>query len=259
VTGDPLAPVNLPDDLVQRINALQPSQPLLLCCDFDGTLAPIVSRPEDAQALPGVDQLLTEIAAAPNTTVAVVSGRALADLQRLTGLSDPVVLIGSHGAESAGGFADPITPEQTETMAELDRTLSGIVAGVPGAQLEHKPISIAVHVRNVEDRDRAAAVLEAVSTGPAQWPGIHATAGKEVLELAVQRVDKTSAVEMIRSAVPDAVALFVGDDVTDERAFRALPEGDITVKVGEGETAARYRIASPEAVRGMLALIAGIR
>jgi trehalose 6-phosphate phosphatase len=258
MSDDPLAPVDLPADLVERVNALTPHQPLLVCCDFDGTLAPIVERPEDAAALPGVDQLLVQIAAAANTTVAVVSGRALADLQVLTGLADPVVLIGSHGSEFAGGFAEPVTAEQSELMTELDRTLSGIVDGVDGALLERKPISVAVHVRKAARPD-AEAVLAAVRSGPAEWPGIHATAGKEVLELAVQRVDKSSAIEAVRRALPDAVAMFVGDDVTDERAFKALPATDITVKVGDGETAAHYRVASPEAVRALLALVAAIR
>ncbi len=99
-------------------------------------------------------------------------------------------------------------------------------------------------------------MLTALREGAATWPGVHATAGKEVLELAVQRVDKGSAINALR---PDGgVVLFVGDDVTDERGFAALRPDDIGVKVGPGDTAAQYRVADVPAVGDLLAaLLAG--
>lgn len=258
MSENPLAAVDLPEDLVRRLTAIPGDAPLLLCSDFDGTLSLIVERPQDAVLMPGIDQLVRQLAASPLTTVAVVSGRSVADLRSLTGLDQPVILIGSHGAEFESGFASPVTDDERALYERLDDALSAIAADVPGVVLERKPISIATHVRRA-DRDDANSVLTAVREGPATWPGVHATAGKEVLELAVQHVDKGSAVEYVRDQVGAREVVFVGDDVTDERAFERLSGDEVTVKVGDGETAARYRVSSVEAVRALLALLTSLR
>ena len=246
---------SLPADLLARLAEIPSAQPLLVCLDFDGTLAPIVTRPSDARPLPGTPELLRSLAALPDTEVSVVSGRSLADLRELSGLTAPIVLVGSHGSEFEQGFAEELTPEQADLFVRLDEELTALVDSAPGAELERKPISIAVHVRQASrpDADR---VLTALREGAATWPGVHATAGKEVLELAVQRVDKGSAINALR---PDGgVVLFVGDDVTDERGFAALRPGDLGVKVGPGDTAAQYRVADVPAVGDLLAaLLAG--
>lgn len=258
MTTDPLAPAEIPTELVQRLTAVPADATLLVASDYDGTLSPIVERPQDAVPLPGMESLLRQLAEAPNTVVTIVSGRSVADLRQLLGLGEPLVLVGSHGAEFITGFAADITDEQRALYERLDAELSTIVAGIPGTELERKPISIATHVRRASRPD-AAAVLAAVAEGPATWPGIHATAGKEVLELAVQRVDKGSAIERVRREVGADEVLFVGDDVTDERAFERLAGEAITVKVGPGDTAADYRVPSVEAVRALLALVASLR
>ncbi|MFN8126655.1 MAG: trehalose-phosphatase [Candidatus Nanopelagicales bacterium] len=248
-----LGPDSVPGDLSRRLGEVGPDVPLLVCCDFDGTLAPIVTRPMDARPLPGTPELLRDLADHPATTVAVVSGRSLADLRLLSGLGPPVVLVGSHGSEYETGFAEDLTDEQAALYRRLDADLTALVATAPGAELERKPISIAVHVRQASRAD-AGRVLAAMTEGPVTWPGVHATAGKEVLELAVQRVDKGGAIDRLR---PDGgVVLFVGDDVTDERGFAALRDSDIGVKVGPGDTAARYRVPDVPAVGDLLAVVA---
>lgn len=253
-------PSALPPELVQRLRQIDPDEPLLVCSDFDGTLSPIVTRPEDAAPLDGVAPLLDRLAHSDLTTVAVVSGRSLGDLARLSGLSAPIVLVGSHGGEFETGFVTDLTAQHNELLEQLDSVLSQMISDAPGAQLERKPISIAVHVRQASrpDADR---VLAAVSEGPALWPGVHVTAGKEVLELAVQKVDKGSAIEILRRGAPagDATVVFVGDDVTDERGFQALEPTDVGVKVGPGDTAAEYRVESVESVRSLLTLLAALR
>lgn len=249
---------SLPASLVERIRGIPADEALLVCCDFDGTLAPIVTRPEDARPLPGIPPLLEQLAAADHTTVAVISGRSLADLRTLSGLSDPIVLVGSHGAEFETGFVEELTTGQQELFGRLDSVLTELAATAPGVHLEHKPASIAVHVRQASRPD-ANRVMSELWDGPVSWPGIHATAGKEVLELAVLKVDKGGAVTHLRDSAAADCAVFVGDDVTDENAFRVLRREDIGVKVGEGDTAAGYRIASVPAVRSLLALLAALR
>ena len=81
---------SLPADLRDRLAEIPSAQPLLVCLDFDGTLAPIVTRPSDARPLPGTPELLRSLAALPDTEVSVVSGRSLADLRELSGLRAPI-------------------------------------------------------------------------------------------------------------------------------------------------------------------------
>lgn len=249
----------LPSNLIARLREIPSDHPMLVCSDFDGTLAPIVTRPEDAAPLPGVGELLLRLANSDQTEVAVVSGRSLTDLKVLSGLGAPIVLVGSHGGEFETGFAADLTSEQAELLGQLDVALTQLTTDVPGTQLERKPISIAVHVRQA-DREDAARVLAAVKEGPALWPGVHVTAGKEVLELAVQEVSKGSAIESLRRGLDrNATVVFVGDDVTDERAFESLAPADVGVKVGPGPTAAQYRVESVDSVRSLLGLLAALR
>ena len=114
-------------------------------------------------------------------------------------------------------------------------------------RLENKPAAIVVHVRGAEPAV-AERVLDAVRTGPAQLPGVESTEGKAVLEMAVVQVSKGAAIDTLRGRLGADAVLFVGDDVTDETAFARLRPGDVGVKVGEGDTAAGYRVGTPEDV-----------
>jgi trehalose-phosphatase len=128
--------------------------------------------------------------------------------------------------------------------------------------LEHKPTAAVLHTRRA-DRPIAAAATRAALEGPARWEGVHPIAGKEVVELAVTDVTKGSALRLLRARTGPASGgvLYIGDDVTDERAFAVLDDdaGDVTVKVGEGDTAARHRIADPPAVARLLQAIVALR
>jgi trehalose 6-phosphate phosphatase len=223
---------------------------LLVALDFDGVLAPIVPVPSDARPLPGAAAAVRALAGLPATTVTLVSGRGLADLAALSGFEPPVRLIGSHGAELDDG-RDVLDDAQRALKAELATALGGIVDGSPGVALEHKPAGIAVHVRGAAP-DVGARVLDAVRAGPASWPGVDATPGKAVLDLAVLHVSKGAAIDALRERVGADAVLFVGDDVTDETVFRRLRHGDVGVKVGDGETAAAHRIGGPDDVVPLL-------
>jgi trehalose 6-phosphate phosphatase len=233
-------------DLDEAVRALAGVPRLLVALDFDGVLAPIVNVPSDARPLPASAAALGSLATLPETTVALLSGRGLADLAAVSGFGSPIRLIGSHGGEFDDGGA-VLDDDQRERLDRLGAELRELVAGEPGVTLEDKPAGIAVHVRNAAP-DVGARVLDAVRAGPAARPGIEVTPGKAVLDLAVLQVNKGLALDVLRDRLkPDAV-LFAGDDVTDETAFARLRSGDVGVKVGPGETAAEYRVPGPPEV-----------
>ncbi|MCO1655170.1 trehalose-phosphatase [Pseudonocardia sp. S2-4] len=223
---------------------------LLVAFDFDGVLAPIVDVPSDARPLPETARVLSELAELPDTVVALVSGRGLADLGAVSGFTAPVRLVGSHGGEFDDGAA-VLDDEQRARLDALVTELSALVDGEPGVALEAKPAGVAVHVRNAP-AEVGARVLAAAAAGPGARPGIESTPGKAVLDMSVMRTSKGSAIDLLRERVKADAVIFGGDDVTDETALARMRPGDVGVKVGEGETAAAYRVADPEAVTELL-------
>ena len=243
----PLSP-----DLAEALARLAGRRPLLLASDYDGVLASLVDDPSAAAPLPGVADVLARLAAVPDVTVALVSGRGVEDLRTTSGFGGPFRWIGSHGAE----FDGPLGGDLAGRRDALRDQLAPVVAGTPGARLEVKPASVAVHVRQVADRAAAAALL--AQADAAADPSLTKKPGKEVLELAVTDADKGSALLRLRDDLGVAAAVYLGDDRTDEDAFRALSHGDLTVKVGEGQTAARFRVADPAAVVVLLDTLADV-
>jgi trehalose 6-phosphate phosphatase len=195
---------------------------------------------------PGVAAALARLGDVDGVTVALISGRGVADLRETSGLSGPYRYVGSHGAEYDG----PLTGELADLRDVLAAGLRSVVDGTPGARLEIKPASVAVHVRQVADRAAAAALLANVQASAD--PSLTVKPGKDVLELAVTDADKGTALRRLRSELGAAGALYLGDDVTDEDGFRALGDDDVTVKVGDGDTAARYRVADPAGALAVL-------
>jgi trehalose-phosphatase len=227
---------------------------LLIACDFDGTLAPIVENPMEAAPLPEAVTAIEGLAALPRTAVALVSGRARRDLAALTGMSSGVHLVGSHGSEFDGGFVAELTEDRQTLLGEVERELELLVRGEPGVRLEVKPASVAVHVRKAP-RDVAQKVAEAVGDGPATWPDVVVTHGKEVIELSVITTHKGTALDTLRERLSASAVVFVGDDVTDENAFAHLDGADVGVKVGPGDTRAKYRVSTPHDAAVLLALL----
>lgn len=228
---------------------------LLVTSDFDGVLAPLVDDPQASRPDPAALAALVALADLPGTSVGLVSGRARADLVRLSGAPSSLHLVGSHGAEVDDEFAGEIDDDASALLQRLGTELGRLVDDRPGAHLETKLSSIAVHVRRAEPTV-GAEVLDAVRLGPATWDGVHVTEGKAVIELAVLEADKGVALTRLREALdPTAPALYLGDDVTDERAFARLGPADVGVKVGAGETLAAHRVAGTAEVTALLELL----
>ncbi|WP_214401849.1 trehalose-phosphatase [Pseudonocardia lacus] len=243
--------------LVAALRELAEVPRLLAAFDFDGVLSPIVEVPSQARPLPETARLLTELADQPDTVVALVSGRGLADLGAVSGFGAPMRLVGSHGGEFDDGAA-VLDDDQRALLDSLVAELRDLVDGEPGVALEDKPAGVAVHVRNAP-ADVGTRVLAAVAAGPGARPGVEAVPGKAVLDLSVVRTSKGSAIDLLRERVKADAVFFAGDDVTDETALSRLRPGDVGVKVGDGDTAATYRVADPRAVTELLAVLLDAR
>ncbi|WP_344885529.1 trehalose-phosphatase [Allokutzneria multivorans] len=248
----------LPAELRRALAQLARTPRLLVACDYDGTLSPIVADPEQARPLPESVNALRSLAALSSTTVAVISGRALRDLATLSRLPAEVHLVGSHGSEFDVGFVHALEGDTRQLLARVRAELEQLAAGLEGIYLEHKPASVAVHVRRAEP-EVGERLLEAVRGGPCTWDGVQVTEGKAVVELAVVRTDKGDALNVLRRQVGATAAVFLGDDVTDEKAFATLAGPDLGIKVGEGETVASFRVTETADVAAVLAFLVEVR
>ena len=227
---------------------------LLVILDYDGTLTPIVEHPSQARPSRSVLDVLGRLADAPDTSVAVVSGRRRSELEDFLSV-EGVDLVGGHGAESEDG--PELEKEDLDLLDRVRADLERIAQGNQGVLLEVKATSIALHYRQVEGGGEE--IVAQVMTGPARRPGVRVLAGKKVVELSVSRRDKGDAVRQLREHHLAGVVCFIGDDVTDEDAFRALRQGDVGVKVGDGETAAAMRLESQADVVPFLEELASAR
>ncbi len=242
----------IPRDLDAALADVAARRPLLVASDYDGVLARLRGEPSAAVPEPGVAEALGRLAAVDGVTVALVSGRGVADLQATSGLTGPFRWVGSHGEE----FDGPLAGELADRRDALATVLAPVVAEVAGARLEVKPASVAVHTRQVPDRAAAAALLERARS--LVDSSLTLKPGKEVLEVAVTDADKGTALRRLVTELGAAAAMYLGDDVTDEDGFRALGPDDVTIKIGDGDTAARYRVPDPAGALAVLRRLADL-
>lgn len=247
----------LDPSLARALRDLATRRYVLIGVDFDGTLAPLVDDPMTAQPVTGSLELLAELAELPDVSVAVVSGRALDTLDTLTGARPPVVLIGSHGAESSRHEQRP-DEEATRRLVDLDQAVAPILAEHPGVRLERKPTSLVLHTRGLES-DPAGRALAAGAELAQRHEGVTATPGKDVLELAVTEAGKGPALLRLAEEEGADAVLYLGDDVTDERAFATLRSQDVTVRVGPGDTVADHRVEDEQGVLEVLSEMLRLR
>lgn len=241
------------------MSRLRHASRVLIASDFDGTLAAIVPQPDAAVPMPGALALLSRLAAQPRLRVAVVSGRALVDLQARC----PVPgcwYVGGHGNESSGPAPindlgqHQLLRRQLEPIArELERR----AAAWPGAQLEAKPFSIAMHYRQAPQW--AASILQAFSE-LAAGGDFRVMQGRQMVELLpAAALTKGQAVHRLRTRLGCDLAFYLGDDVTDEDVFGFNDAQIIGIKVehaeGSSATAAAYRLGSPLEVPSALGAI----
>ncbi|MBE3582275.1 MAG: trehalose-phosphatase [Thermoanaerobacteraceae bacterium] len=235
--------------------------------DYDGTLVPLAPRPE--QARPGQDllRILEGLSARPGLKLAVISGRPLGDLYRLLPLSR-AYLAASHGRFlSLPGTRDgeprtvirlgPAGPgrEVWQSVRSLARAAA---ASVKGMWVEDKEEGIALHYREA-DAAQLDGALSAFSREVEPWLAsgdLELLRGHKVLEVRIRGVHKGLAVEYLMGLYPQALPVYLGDDTTDEDAFRALKGRGPAVLVGPPRPSrASHRLPSPAAVKEFLTLL----
>lgn len=252
--------MSLPAQLAAALDGFSGVSPRLVALDFDGVCAPIVDEPSAARMLPAVREALTLLQGIDDVRVALVSGRSLDDLRAVAEPDDDLLLVGSHGAETAAGDAEPeplLDQAERELLARVRREVAEVVASHDGTQLEDKPAGVVLHTRRAP-RDQARAATDALLERD-PWPsGVQLRKGNEVVELSVLSADKGEALLRLKDLTGCRAVLYVGDDVTDEDAFGVLDQDahDVAIKVGSAETAARYRIGAPDDLPAVLLALA---
>lgn len=240
---------------------------LILLLDFDGTLAPIVPRAEDAAMPPETRAALDRLRAMPGVEAAVVSGRGLADVRERAAIAG-IAYAGNHGMEIEGAGLSRVHPEALAARPLLEAVaaeLAGSVGEVAGAWVEDKGLTLSIHYRQAAEGD-APRVREAVERAAAGHAGLRVTQGKMVLEVRPRvEWDKGRAVLFLLEQMrpPEGTpVLYLGDDTTDEDAFRALEgwgegaEGIIIAEALPGATAARSYLREPAEVGALFAALA---
>jgi trehalose 6-phosphate phosphatase len=263
----PLSP-DLTDALATFVAGRSPGHPVLVASDFDGVLAPLVDDPSASAPTAAATAALESLASVPvaDLRLALVSGRDLETLPALSRAPLGTSLVGSHGAEQgvvvAGAEGGTTVESRPFALTDGERSrlhavragLEAIARGAEGAWVEDKPSAAVLHTRQA-DPEQAARAGDAARALGVQHE-VHTMTGKDVVEIAVVDTSKGVALVRLRDELDAAAVLYLGDDVTDERAFEALSPSDVTVKVGPGQTAARFRVASVDEAASVLAEVA---
>lgn len=239
--------MNRLDDAVRMVA----SAPILLvACDLDGTLAPIVPHPREAKMDRLAEAALLRLSRMQHTGTALVSGRARSDLRERWPHGGDLHLIGSHGGEGLAAHP-PLSPALSETLSALRAQIARACDGVAGAWAEAKPLGVAVHYRQAE-AVAAAELCRVLRTIAAPFDGVKVIDGKKVLEFVVGGGNKGLALQALRHRAGATSVVFIGDDVTDEDAFGVLQPGDLGVKVGDGNSRAAHRVQGIDEVAKLL-------
>ena len=240
------------------------SDRILLLFDYDGTLTPIVPRPEDATLSEETRRRLTSLAANPRCIAGIVSGRSIADLSLLADIPG-FIYAGNHGMEIQGQGIDFIHPGAVAARDALDRVrddLAGALAHVPGIIVEHKGLTLTVHFRGTPEPMAGGvnAVVEEATAPLVEQGLMRLTRGKMVVEVRPAIPwDKGKAIEKIREEFEDSpLPVYFGDDRTDEDGFTVVQDmGGVAVFVGDSRqgTVALHQLDSPDEVSETMRLL----
>lgn len=206
----------------------------LLAFDFDGTLAPIVARPDDVRVSAAVSLRLAQLSLW--RPVAIVTGRKVADVVPRLGF-EPAYIVGSHGAEdpelaTSLAYAAALAPARARLSAHEAQLEDA------GVTMEDKGNSIALHYRLARDREKALHCIASTIAG--LGPGLHTFGGKFVVNVVAEHApNKGDAVQRLVNRSASGAALFVGDDVNDEAVFEIAPDHWLTVRIGRDTASSR--------------------
>lgn len=249
------------EEIASRVNG----RAAAVFLDFDGTLTPIVARPERAVLSAEMRAIIVHLAQA--CVVAIVSGRDLEDVRERVHI-EGLWYAGSHGFDIAGPLGVRLEyPKGLEALPALDaaeQALRAALGDIEGALVERKRFSVAIHFRLTPEW-AVPAVERAVERVLGEQPALRRGHGKKVFELLPDvEWNKGAAVDWLLQSLdmnrPDSVPMYIGDDATDEDAFRVLADRGIGIAVFEHPRAtfASYRLRNPHEVREFLLRLTGI-
>lgn len=246
---------------------------IALFSDFDGTLTPIVERPEMAILSQGTKARFQKLSENRRFTIGIISGRSLQDLRERIGIKD-LIYAGNHGLEIEGPgftFINPVARETAAIFRVLHRLLDKSLSGIKGALIENKGLSLSVHYRCVAENDlvNVKSAVDNVTGTACDLKKIKVTTGKKVYEIRPPiNWDKGKAINWLLEKFieekyrKNIVSLFMGDDLTDEDGFKSINrKKGISIFVGDGDTvsAATYYLRSPDEVQKFLDKLSVLR
>jgi trehalose 6-phosphate phosphatase len=240
-------------DRIDEILASARGTRVAVFLDYDGTLTPIVSHPEEAVLSDSMRQRLQDLAS--RVPVAILSGRDLDDVRERVGIEN-IVYAGSHGFDIAGpgGLRRQTANEFLPKLDTAEKKLQEALDGISGARVERKRFSIATHYRNVKEHD-VPRVKQAVGEVAWRHRELRKMTGKKVHELQPDTDwDKGRTLMWLLETLDledgNVFPIYIGDDRTDEDAFRMLKQRGIGILVSEEPrfTAARYSLRDPAEV-----------
>jgi len=236
--------------LIPNLRKKSPSKSILLFFDFDGTLAPIVRRPHLAVFSPKLKKEISYLSHKPRWTVAIISGRDLASLRKKVGIPH-IIYSGNHGYEilfpGKKNQVHPSAKASQRLMFKLYHELTQKLKAVRGAWVENKRYSLSLHTRTLtpSQERRAKEFFFEVLRNVIRQKKIRVSSGKKVWEVRPPiNWDKGKAVKYIWKKV-DArgFPIYIGDDLTDEDAFKVLRKKGWGIRVGsKGRTHAHTSI-----------------
>lgn len=222
---------------------------LLVCLDFDGTLAELNPDPYAVRIHPESEAAIRRLAALPDTEVAILTGRHVEGIKKVLPQNLPVTLIGSHGAEPGPQLAE----EDRAYLDSIENQLNTLATD--GAYVEVKPYQRVLHVAQVHDRDVAATILAAADA--IDTHGRPKTQGHNVVEFSAVSITKGTWLHDYKQAFNQTI--FAGDDDTDEHAMAVLDDNDLGIKVGTKPSRATRRVPNVDAMAQLLTQLADER
>jgi trehalose 6-phosphate phosphatase len=250
---------------IQHIASRTKDKRIALFLDYDGTLTPIVDDPEKALLSTSMRKVLRKVA--KTLPLAVISGRDLRDVQKLVRIQG-IYYAGSHGFEFAGpkGMQSEHQdgPKFLPALDKAEKELSERI-DLPGARIERKKFSLAVHFRKVKE-DKVASIQQTVKEVAALHPDLRQAGGKKIFELQ-PKIDwhKGKALLWLLDRMgldrPEVVPFYIGDDLTDEDAFNTLQGRGVGIVVMDRRrpTKANYRLNDPDEVEQFLKKIVSMK
>jgi trehalose-phosphatase len=239
---------------------------LFLFLDYDGTLTPIVSRPELALCPSAAKRHLEKLRDLPGVYLIIISGRSLEDVRKKVGVSG-LTYVGNHGLEienPAGRHKKILKPVRKRELKKITQNLQNSLKKIPGILFEDKGPILSIHYRNVPQKSLTH-VPQVVEAELQQWKNRWKIAsGKMVLEIRPNiNFDKGKAVKEILRTFPSKglLPIYLGDDRTDEDAFRMLQGMGISVFIGPSglPSGADFFLQNSDEVREFLSRCAEAR